>query len=224
MDVLYHINRQEDNEGTSRINIDELYEKKQQHDMFTLGSYNKILSRIHNKIRYTSRQYIDNNYCWYIIPEVLLGIPKYDHRECTAFVIDKLQENDFIIRYIHPNLLFISWNHWVPAYVRNEIKKKTGIVVDGYGNRVNNNDTDNNNNNNNGLLKNENDSIVFNLGTSNNNNNNNNNPKNNNNKNNISLSSGGKNATQYRDINTYRPEGKLIYNDDLLKKLSINDL
>ena len=161
MDVLYHINRQEDNEGTSRINIDELYEKKQQHDMFTLGSYNKILSRIHNKIRYTSRQYIDNNYCWYIIPEVLLGIPKYDHRECTAFVIDKLQENDFIIRYIHPNLLFISWNHWVPAYVRNEIKKKTGIVVDGYGNRVNNNDTDNNNNNNNGLLKNENDSIFL---------------------------------------------------------------
>ena len=220
MDVLYHINRKEDEEAISKINIDELYEKKQQHDMFTLGSYNKVLSRIHNKIRYTSKQYIDNNFCWYLIPEVLLGIPKYDHRDCTAYVIDKLQENDFIVRYIHPNLLFISWNHWVPSYVRSEIKKKTGVVIDGRGNRIDS-DKEGVNNMSNGLLKNENDNIVFNLGTKNINSGLNKN-------NNISTTGRGvqPNSTQsqYRDINTYRPEGKLIYNDDLLKKLSINDL
>jgi hypothetical protein len=220
MDVLYHINRKEDEEGTSKINIDELYEKKQQHDMFTLGSYNKILTRIHNKIRYTSKQYIDNNFCWYLIPEVLLGIPKYDHRDCTAYVIDKLQENDFIVRYIHPNLLFISWNHWVPSYVRSEIKKKTGVVIDGRGNRIDI-DKDDINNQSNGILKNENDNIVFNLSTKNINSGLNKN-------NNISTTGRGIQAnstqSQYRDINTYRPEGKLIYNDDLLKKLSINDL
>ena len=27
----------------------------------------------------------------------------------------------------------------------------------------------------------------------------------------------------YKDINNYKPEGKLIYNNDLLKKLTIND-
>ena len=68
MDILYHVIRNEDDINTTKINIDELYEKKQQHDMFTLGSYNKILGRIHNKIRFTSRQYIDNNFCWYVIP------------------------------------------------------------------------------------------------------------------------------------------------------------
>jgi hypothetical protein len=31
----------------------------------------------------------------------------------------------------------ISWNHFVPSYVRNELKKKTGIVIDENGNRVN---------------------------------------------------------------------------------------
>ena len=41
-----------------------------------------------------------------------------------------------MIRYTHPNLLFISWKHWVPSYVRNEIKKKTGVAIDGYGNKV----------------------------------------------------------------------------------------
>lgn len=206
MDILYHVNRNEDDINTTKINIDELYEKKQQHDMFTLGSYNKILGRIHNKIRFTSRQYIDNNFCWYVIPEVLLGIPKYDHRECIAYVIDKLQENDFIIRYIHPNLIFISWNHWVPSYVRNEIKKKTGIVVDGKGNRVNNtsNSTEDNNLN---LLKNDNNSIVFNTEK-------------------MKMDNRDNKDTQkniYKDINNYKPEGKLIYNNDLLKKLTIND-
>ncbi len=206
MDILYHVNRNEDDINTTKINIDELYEKKQQHDMFTLGSYNKILGRIHNKIRFTSRQYIDNNFCWYVIPEVLLGIPKYDHRECIAYVIDKLQENDFIIRYIHPNLIFISWNHWVPSYVRNEIKKKTGIVLDGKGNRVNNtsNNTEDNNLN---LLKNDNNSIVFNTEKMT--------------KDNRDNKDTQKNI--YKDINNYKPEGKLIYNNDLLKKLTIND-
>jgi hypothetical protein len=31
----------------------------------------------------------------------------------------------------------IAWNHWVPSYVRTELKKKTGIVIDEYGNQLN---------------------------------------------------------------------------------------
>ena len=33
-------------------------------------------------------------------------------------------------------MLYISWNNWVPTYVRTEIKKQTGIDVDGYGNEI----------------------------------------------------------------------------------------
>jgi PhoPQ-activated pathogenicity-related protein len=50
--------------------------------------------------------------------------------------MDTLQTNGFQVRYFHPNTIFISWNHWVPSYVRNEIKKKTGIVVNEYGEKV----------------------------------------------------------------------------------------
>ena len=70
---------------------------------------------------------------------MMIGIPMFDHGACTAYLIDKLRDNGFVIRYTHPNLLFISWKHWVPAYVRNEIKKKTGLVVDGHGNKVDEN-------------------------------------------------------------------------------------
>ena len=43
-----------------------------------------------------------------------------------------------IAEILNPNLLFICWDHYVPAYVRKEIKQKTGIVVDSNGNKVEN--------------------------------------------------------------------------------------
>ena len=68
---------------------------------------------------------------------MMIGVPKFDVAACIAYVINKLQDNGFKLRYTHPNLLFISWSHWVPDYVRNEIKK-TGAVIDGYGNVLKN--------------------------------------------------------------------------------------
>ena len=41
-----------------------------------------------------------------------------------------------MVRYTHPNLIFISWKHYIPSYVRTEFKKKTGIIIDEHGNRV----------------------------------------------------------------------------------------
>ena len=56
--------------------------------------------------------------------------------------MDKLKTNGFQVKYIHPNTLLISWLHWVPSYVRNELKNKTGIIVNEYGEKLNDNDTD----------------------------------------------------------------------------------
>ena len=122
---------------TDKINLDDLYEKKREHDLRTLNTFNKLLNRIHTKIKMTSRQKHDEQFCWFIVPEMMIGIPKYDHGECVAYLIDKLQNNGFIVKYTHPNLLLISWKHWIPQYVRTEIKKKTNISIDGYGNTIN---------------------------------------------------------------------------------------
>lgn len=35
---------------------------------------------------------------------------------------------------MHPNTLFVSWENWIPAYTRNEVKKKLGVVLDEKGN------------------------------------------------------------------------------------------
>ena len=195
MDTIFTLGDIEDE--NTKLNLDDLYEKKKKQDLNTLSVYNKILNRIHARIKTISRQQTTDQYCWYVIPEMIIGVPKYDNGACIAYIIDKLKENGFVVRYTHPNMLFISWKHWVPSYVRQEIKKKTGLVVDGYGNEI---------------IKNENDSSKHAEEESND-------------PNNLILHRGNnisiepKHNKDYKSIDSYKPSGNLIYNQDLLKNI-----
>jgi hypothetical protein len=187
---------------SEKLNIDELYEKKRNYDLSKLALFNKILNRIHVKIKTISRQKIDEQFCWFIVPEIIIGVPKYDQGACIAYLMDKLNENGFVVRYTHPNALFICWNHWVPSYVRTELKKKTGIVVDEYGNKVSQDNED-------GVVhlgRNQQqqpksyEEMMFKT-------------KDNNNQ------QPTKNQKKFTPINSYKPQGALIYNEDLLNSL-----
>jgi hypothetical protein len=181
---------------SEKINIDELYEKKRLSDVNKLELFKKILNRIHIRIKTTARQNVTDRSCWFIVPEIIIGVPKYDQGACIAYVMDTLQKNGFIIKYFHPNTLFITWNHWVPTYVRNEIKKKTGLVINEYGEKIadekEGDDSD--------------DELT-----------------NNTNSNSASSSSSTmeqiKNSKKYTPINSYKPSGKLVYSEDLLNKI-----
>jgi len=184
---------------SEKLNIDELYEKKRQQDLNKLALFNKILNRIHVKIRTVSRQKVDEHFCWFLVPEIIIGVPKYDQAACVAYLIDKLKSNGFNIRYIHPNMLFISWLHWVPSYVRSELKKKTGINVDEYGNKIEENVEEN------GELK-----MLSNIPSD---------PNDfmlNNKSQDFKLKQPKK---EYTPIKSYKPSGSLIYDDDLLNKI-----
>ena len=98
-------------EFDTKINIDDLYETIKKTDYNTLRSYNKILERIHKRIKITAKQKNNEQCCWFVVPEIILGIPKYDVGSCIAYLIDKLKDNEFKIKYTHPNLLFISWQN-----------------------------------------------------------------------------------------------------------------
>jgi hypothetical protein len=181
---------------SEKLNIDELYEKKRQYDLKQLELFNKLLNRIHVKIKTTSKQKIDGQFCWFLVPEVIIGVPKYDQGACIAYLMDKLKENGFNIKYVHPNTLFISWMHWVPSYVRTELKKKTGIVVNEYGQKIDETGnetkqiTDSSNPN----------ESMFNLKNTN-------------------QSVSKKENKNYTPIKSYKPSGNLVYNDDLLNTI-----
>lgn len=135
MDTIFTLGDRDD-DGDVRVDLDELYERKKQQDLNTLKTYNLILNRINTKIRTVARLPSNQQFCWYVIPEHIIGVPRFDKEACTAFIMERLKDNGFMIRYTHPNLLFVSWKHWIPAYVRSEIKKRTGVAIDGYGNKV----------------------------------------------------------------------------------------
>ena len=134
MDELFR--NREDSDKIKKINLEELYDKKKTYDLSKLSVYNKILNRIHEKIKITSRQKVDTQFCWYVIPELILGVASYDRASCISYILEELTNNGFVVRYTHPNLIFISWKHYIPSYVRTEFKKKTGIIIDEHGNRV----------------------------------------------------------------------------------------
>jgi len=183
---------------SEKLNIDELYEKKRQHDLTQLALFNKILNRIHVRIKTVSRQSKNEQFCWFVVPEVIIGVPKYDQASCIAYLIDKLKTNGFNVRYIHPNALFISWMHWVPSYVRSELKKKTGIVINEYGEKINELEEDNNKASFEQKVPNE---LMFNI------------------KNSDSNTKGKQSKKEYTPINSYKPSGNLVYTDDLLSKI-----
>ena len=183
---------------SEKLNIDDLYEKKRQYDLTQLALFNKILNRIHVRIKTISRQSKDEQFCWFMVPEIIIGVPKYDNAACIAYLIDKLKTNGFNVRYIHPNALFISWLHWVPSYVRTELKKKTGIVINEYGQKVDEDEEDNNK-----IIveqKNPNDFML-------------------NMKNQDPNQKGKVAKKEYTPINSYKPSGNLVYDVDLLNKI-----
>lgn len=181
-------------DGTDRINMEDLYENKQKHDQQQLELFNKILCKVHNRIKYISNQR-NNPLCyWHIIPETMLGVPKYDQSSCIAYIINKLEKNGFIVKYIHPNLIFISWKNYIPSYIRAQIKEKTGIQIDSQGEIIEDHPTNNINNNN------VNDDI--------------NKPNTYNSTPNIDKKN--KPDKMYTPLNKYKPTGKLIYDDEYL--------
>ena len=183
---------------SEKISIDELYEKKRQQDLNKLALFNKLLNRIHVKIKTVSRQKIDNQVCWFLVPETIIGVPRYDQAACIAYLIDKLQTNGFVVRYIHPNVLFISWIHFIPSYVRTEIKKKTGLLIDENGKKIDEQQQDNDRK---VEITNPNE-IMLKQNTANN------------------SQENSKQKKEYTPIKSYRPSGTLIYDDEVLDKIS----
>jgi hypothetical protein len=116
---------------------------------------------------------------------------------CIAYIMDKLKSNGFNVRYIHPNLLFISWLHWIPTYVRTELKKKTGIAVNEYGQKIEEDGDDNQK----AITNDPSDPNDFMLNREDPN------------------QKGKPPKKEYTPIKSYKPSGNLIYDNDLLDKM-----
>jgi len=136
---MTHIINPDEEEGMDKINIDELFEKNHNKDLRQLSLFKKILNRIHRRITVTSNSKKEKH-IWFTVPEFLFGEPLYDKGDCIGFLVVKLEQNGFNVKYIHPCTLFVSWEHHIPSYVRHQYKKQTGNTIDENGNVIFNKD------------------------------------------------------------------------------------
>jgi len=187
-----------DEEYRDKISLDDLYHRTQEVEDLRIRVYKKILNRAHQKIKHTSRQRNTEHFCFFVVPEFLVGTPRYDSAACIAYIMDKLSHNGFIVKYTHPNLLFISWQHYIPKYQRQNFKKRYGYSIDGFGNQVaeKKKDVKSNPQNMNSLLV---------------------------RKQNVPVTVKKKDDKKYTQISEYKPTGNLIYNTALLKKIENNN-
>jgi hypothetical protein len=118
----------------------------------------------------------------------------YSNADCIAYVISKLKDNGFFIKYLHPNTIFVSWENYVPMYVRSLFKKKTGMNIDERGVVIQDKNAEEDD------AKEDINSKIF------------------NDRNNTQINT--KEQKQYTPINKYKPVGNLIYNSDLLNKIN----
>ena len=180
-----------DEESTGKINIDDLYNKSQQRDQKQLMIFNKILNRIHNKIKSTTRGQKKETHVWFAVPEYIFGEPIYNQGDCMGHLVVKLEENGFHVQYLHPNTLFISWANWIPSYIRNEVRKQTGKVLDEKGNIIRDlkaEQEDDEQDMNSRMFNDKNNSLQ-------------------------------KNKKEYTSLDQYKPTGNLVYNQEMFDKI-----
>ena len=91
----------DNNEFPDKISIDDLYTKKKITEQHKIQCYKKILNRVHSKIKTTSRMRGSDRFCFFLLPEFVLGVPRYDMVKCTSYIIEKLIENGFMVKNTH---------------------------------------------------------------------------------------------------------------------------
>lgn len=92
----------------SQLNIRDLYSTINQKTIKRMEIYDQTLQKCHKRIKYNAD--LQRTYCFFQIPEFIIGVPLYNPQEMKSYIINSLKSNGFKLIYVEPNWLFISWN------------------------------------------------------------------------------------------------------------------
>jgi len=90
-----------------QINIFELQNTVHKKKTRRTHVYDIILQKCHLKIEQAANK--ENYFCYFDVPEYVVGLPLFNISECIEHLIDKLKDNGFKVDYIFPKLLHVSW-------------------------------------------------------------------------------------------------------------------
>ena len=93
----------------SLIDINELHKKSKEQRENKIKIYEEVLKKCHHRIKLVSELSPMTQWCFFMIPKVMFGMPLYNLPECVEYLVKMLFDNGFKVAYTHPNLLLITW-------------------------------------------------------------------------------------------------------------------
>jgi len=88
--------------------ITSLHEEKTLKESSKNDIFKIVLNKIIQKIIYTNR-HTEQTYIIFEIPQILIGYPQYDMKSCLLFIMNKLNENGYLVYFVYPFYLYINW-------------------------------------------------------------------------------------------------------------------
>lgn len=101
----------DNNNNNSKIklpSIDTLQREKFIKENSKFEIYNIVLNKCIEKIVYTNR-HTDKTFVIFEVPKILIGYPGYDMKSCILYLMGKLSEGGYLVKYIEPFYLYIDW-------------------------------------------------------------------------------------------------------------------
>jgi hypothetical protein len=89
------------------VKADKLIKEQKERDERKKITFNKVFSKIEKKIILASAA--NYYYCWYSIPEFIIGLPMYSLLECKEYIENNLKKNGFKIEFFEPNIILVTW-------------------------------------------------------------------------------------------------------------------
>ena len=84
----------------SQLNMKELYSTINEKTLKRMETYDEVLLKCHKRIKYNAT--LQRTYCFYQIPEFIIGVPLFDPQEMKTYVMNSLKTNGF--RLMEPTL------------------------------------------------------------------------------------------------------------------------
>ena len=91
----------------SSLNITDLYGKINERNLKRYEKFDDVLKKIHIRIKYNAS--LEKTFCFYQIPEFIIGVPLYNITDLRNYLINSLKKDGFQLIYVEPNWLFITW-------------------------------------------------------------------------------------------------------------------
>jgi hypothetical protein len=105
-----------------------LFEDQARLDSLRLETYNRILTAVHQKIKFASQK-PGNQMTYFDVPEWQPGCPRYDVKDCILYVVWNLRHAGFKVIYMPYNRIVINWQEQSMRYYQEESPIRQAMIA-----------------------------------------------------------------------------------------------